>query len=159
MTERCHSSDTHTAVDTVLMLVCLVLRGRTRAKLKLCEKGQEVMYINAHFSDIFDILPFSILTATVLQVESLSIPKADASTTFPKAPWPRVLPGKGRRYLISGTTSELPVPQGGKSDWIPCQSGNNGSIIKTTCWSSDLQAVVSRKHTVHWRLDDSTGHW
>lgn len=45
-------------------------------------------------NNIFYILPFSILTATVLQVESLSIPKAEASTTFPKAPWPRVLPAK-----------------------------------------------------------------
>lgn len=77
------------------------------------------MYINAHFSDVFDILPFSIFTATVLQVDSLSIPKAEASTTFPKAPWPRVLPGKGRRYLISGTTSELPVPQGGNQTGFP----------------------------------------
>lgn len=31
-------------------------------------------------------VPFSIFTATVLQVEDLSMPKADASTTFPKAP-------------------------------------------------------------------------
>ena len=46
---------------------------------------------------MFDILPFSILTATVLQVESLSMPKAEASTTFPKAPWPRVLPGEGKK--------------------------------------------------------------
>lgn len=80
---------------------------------------------------VFDILPFNILTATVLQVESLSIPKAEASTTFPKAPWPRVLPGKGRRYLISGTTLEFPVPRVEQSDWIiPCQSGY-GAVIKT----------------------------
>lgn len=59
----------------------------------------------------YKVLPLSILTATVLHVESLSIPKAEASTTFPKAPWPRVLPGKGRKYLISGTALELPVPR------------------------------------------------
>lgn len=35
---------------------------------------------------VFQILPFSILTATVLHVDILSIPKAEASTTFPKAP-------------------------------------------------------------------------
>lgn len=58
-----------------------------------------------------NVLPLSILTATVLQVESLSIPKAEASTTFPKAPWPRVLPGRRKRYLVSGTAIELPVPQ------------------------------------------------
>lgn len=59
----------------------------------------------------FQILPFSILTATVLHVDILSIPKAEASTTFPKAPWPRVLPSKGKRHLISGRVSELSVPQ------------------------------------------------
>lgn len=66
-----------------------------------------------------DILPFSILTATVLQVESLSIPKAEASTTFPKAPWPRVLPGKGRRYFVSGMTLELPVPRAENQTGFP----------------------------------------
>lgn len=60
---------------------------------------------------VFQILPFSILTATVLHVDILSIPKAEASTTFPKAPWPRVLPSKGKRHLISGRVSELSVPQ------------------------------------------------
>lgn len=37
-------------------------------------------------------LPFNILTATVLQVAVLSIPKASASITWPKAPRPRGLP-------------------------------------------------------------------
>lgn len=41
-------------------------------------------------------VPLSIFTATVLQVEDLSMPKADASTTFPKAPWPSVLPREAR---------------------------------------------------------------
>ena len=38
-------------------------------------------------------LPFNILTATVLQVAVLSIPKASASITWPKAPRPRGFPG------------------------------------------------------------------
>lgn len=67
--------------------------------------------MNTKVNKDFNVLPLSILTATVLHVESLSIPKAEASTTFPKAPWPRVLPGKGRKYLISGTALELPVPR------------------------------------------------
>lgn len=36
--------------------------------------------------------PFSIFTATVSQLLPLLMPKAEASTTFPKAPWPRTLP-------------------------------------------------------------------
>lgn len=58
-----------------------------------------------------NVLPLSILTATVLHVESLSIPKAEASTTLPKAPCPRVLPDGGKQYLVNGTAAELPVPQ------------------------------------------------
>jgi len=42
-------------------------------------------------------LPFSIFTATVLQVEILSMPNAEASTTFPNAPWPKVLPVRERK--------------------------------------------------------------
>lgn len=42
-------------------------------------------------------LPFSIFTATVLQVEILSMPNADASTTFPNAPRPKVLPVTERK--------------------------------------------------------------
>lgn len=42
------------------------------------------------FNHLF--LPLSILTATVLQVAVLSIPKASASMTWPKAPRPRGLP-------------------------------------------------------------------
>lgn len=105
----------------------------------LCEKGTRG-FVNTnvyyfHCIKMNDILPFSILTATVLHVESLSIPKAEASTTFPNAPWPRVLPGEGRRYLISWTTLEFPVPRAEKSDLIPCQSGY-GSVIKTTRWQA-----------------------
>lgn len=37
-------------------------------------------------------IPFSIFTATVSQLLPLLMPKAEASTTFPKAPWPRTLP-------------------------------------------------------------------
>lgn len=44
-------------------------------------------------------------------MESLSIPKAEASTTLPKAPCPRVLPDRGKQYLVNGTAAELPVPQ------------------------------------------------
>lgn len=70
---------------------------------------------DTYSANVFQILPFSILTATVLHVDILSIPKAEASTTFPKAPWPRVLPGEGKKRLISGKVSELPVPRAGIS--------------------------------------------
>lgn len=60
---------------------------------------------------VLNILPLSILTATVLHVDSLSIPKAEASTTFPKAPCPRVLPDRVKQNLVKGTAEELPLPQ------------------------------------------------
>lgn len=37
-------------------------------------------------------IPFSIFTATILHVGDFLIPKADACTTFPKAPCPRDFP-------------------------------------------------------------------
>jgi len=45
-----------------------------------------------HITMSFSFLPFNILTATVLQVAVLSIPKASASITWPKAPRPRGFP-------------------------------------------------------------------
>jgi len=39
-------------------------------------------------------IPFSIFTATILHVGDFLIPKADACTTFPKAPCPRDFPVK-----------------------------------------------------------------
>lgn len=46
-----------------------------------------------HITMSLCFLPFNILTATVLQVAVLSIPKASASITWPKAPRPRGFPG------------------------------------------------------------------
>ena len=51
-------------------------------------------------SDIVNIIkqvPLSILTATVLQPVELSMPKADACMTFPKAPRPRGFSGRTQR--------------------------------------------------------------
>lgn len=93
---------------------------------------------NAHFLSYFP--PFNILTATVLQVESLSIPKAEASTTFPNAPWPRVLPGKRRRYWMSFLSLGL------VSLWVFNQ--RNARPV-----------FFSREFMAHLRLDDSSGHW
>lgn len=97
----------------MLAVLGVGLTGWTRGA---CEKELNLntcffKVVNVRVNRDFTVLPLSILTATVLHVESLSIPKAEASTTFPKAPWPRVLPGKGRKYLISGTALELPVPR------------------------------------------------
>lgn len=49
-----------------------------------------LMFIRSYLS----CLPLSILTATVSQLLLLLIPNAEASITFPKAPWPRTLPEK-----------------------------------------------------------------
>lgn len=47
-------------------------------------------------------IPFSIFTATVSQLLPLLMPKAEASTTFPKAPWPRTLPVEaGGQFQVS----------------------------------------------------------
>lgn len=70
---------------------------------------QKLFLLNGNW--VPNVLPLSILTATVLHVESLSIPKAEASTTLPKAPCPRVLPARGKQYQVNGTAAELPVPQ------------------------------------------------
>lgn len=49
-------------------------------------------------------IPFSIFTATVSQLLPLLMPKAEASTTFPKAPWPRTLPVEaGGQFQVSCT--------------------------------------------------------
>lgn len=45
-------------------------------------------------------LHFSIFTATLRTESSLPSPKAVASTTFPKAPAPRVFPAEGTNVLI-----------------------------------------------------------
>ena len=64
-------------------------------------------------------LPFNILTATVLQVAVLSIPKASASITWPKAPRPRGFPGTNdngnyKIWLSRHTTRGLCED----SDWL-----------------------------------------
>ena len=52
------------------------------------------------------LLPFNILTATVLQVAVLSIPKASASITCPKAPRPRGLPRVNNKTDVDFITTE-----------------------------------------------------
>lgn len=86
------------------------MRKKSYAEQRCCE----CIFLPSHriaVNWVPNVLPLSILTATVLQVESLSIPKAEASTTLPKAPCPRVLPDRGKQYLVNGTAAELPVLQ------------------------------------------------
>lgn len=85
------------------------------------------------------ILPFSIFTATVLHVDSLSIPKAEASTTFPKAPCPRVLPvrqTRGLDWMSERGYMRLPGPGEPYIKPETCQRWY-GPVIKTTCGGSD----------------------
>lgn len=71
--------------------------------------------------------PFSIFTATVSQLLPLLMPKAEASTTFPKAPWPRTLPvGAG---VQPGNCKEVRVGNRGSLSQGPglgplCQTGS-----------------------------------
>lgn len=86
------------------------MRNKSYAEQTCCE----CIFLPSHriaVNWVPNVLPLSILTATVLHVESLSIPKAEASTTLPKAPCPRVLPDRGKQYLVNGTAAELPVLQ------------------------------------------------
>lgn len=59
-------------------------------------------------------LRFSILTATVITVSALDIPYAVASTTFPNAPEPRVLPvgakGKKNEWRRSVKAKDVHLP-------------------------------------------------
>lgn len=99
--------------------ICIVHEKKSHAEQTCCRWVQkhspsECIFLPNHriaVNWVPNVLPFSILTATVLHVDSLSIPKAEASTTLPKAPCPRVLPDRGKQYLVNGTAAELPVPQ------------------------------------------------
>lgn len=75
----------------------------------------DASFFSVHTDCIFCFtvhIPFSILTATVSQLLLLLIPNADASTTFPKAPWPRTLPmGKERGSVKEGRCST------GRMEW------------------------------------------
>lgn len=69
-------------------------------------------YWGSHITMPFWFLPFNILTATVLQVAVLSIPKASASITWPKAPRPRGFPrindnGNYKSWLLCHTIRGL----------------------------------------------------
>lgn len=68
----------------------------------------DIQYANVYRSHS-SCLPLSILTATVSQLLLLLIPKAEASMTFPKAPWPRTLP-ENRILKTSTVKAELICP-------------------------------------------------
>lgn len=78
-------------------------------------------YVFAHqFDFIFteyqghDLVPLSILTATVLQLVVLSIPNADACITLPKAPRPRGFPEREGR---------------GETRWVRLTEGKGGVFL------------------------------
>lgn len=65
--------------------------------------------VDFNFIELHDLVPLSILTATVLQLEVLSIPNAVAWMTLPKAPWPRGFPDGGRHKVGENNEEEREV--------------------------------------------------
>lgn len=125
---------THNCTHMCSWYICIM-----HEKTPLHSQRQKHFLLNAKW--VPRVLPLSILTATVLHVESLSIPKAEASTTLPKAPCPSVLPARRKQYLVNGTAAaEPPVP--------PVQS-LSVSYVSAAGVKQDAQAqivVISQLH-------------
>lgn len=81
-------------------LICAHFRGFKKLLWKAFALGKIVLknaplYKVSFFPmQLCSKIPFSIFTATILHVGDFLIPKADACTTFPKAPCPRDFPAE-----------------------------------------------------------------
>ena len=83
------------------------------------------------------LLPFNILTATVLQVAVLSIPKASASITCPKAPRPRGLPRVNNKTDVDFITIETTGRDSDLMGW-PYILVSGTVLLTPSSWLSNL---------------------